>query len=152
MPAFVLALLAMPAIEAPAPGTAASARAFLQSIYAQYGKGRNGLRLDMPERYFEPRLAAAIRKDETEADARGDVSKMDADPFCSCQDFEGMSPAVIGLVSVMGDRATVTVRFSFGDDPMTVDFTLVRTRAGWRVFDMGSTELGMVREMYFPKG
>jgi Protein of unknown function (DUF3828) len=150
MPAFVLALLAMPAIEAPAPGNAAAARAFLQSIYRNYGKGRNGIRLDHPERYFEPVLAAAMRKDQDEAEKRGDESKMDADPFCDCQDFEGMSPAVIGPVTVTGNRATATVRFAFGADRNEVHFTLVWTRLGWRVFDMASAKWEGVRTMYFP--
>jgi hypothetical protein len=151
MPAFVLALLAVPAIEAPAPGNAASARAFLQAIYRNYGKGRDGVRLDRPERYFEPVLAAAIRKDQAEANARGDMSKMDADPFCNCQDFEGMSPAVIGPVTVKGNRATATVRFAFGGNRVAVAYTLVWTRAGWRVFDMGTTpDEGGVRAMYLP--
>ncbi|MES2443557.1 MAG: hypothetical protein V4574_12070 [Pseudomonadota bacterium] len=152
MPAFVLALLAMPAIEAPAPGNAAAARAFLQSIYRLYGKGGNGARLDRPERYFEPVLAAAIRKDQAEADARGDMNKMDADPFCNCQDFEGMSPAVVGPVTVKGNRATATVRFAFGDDTQETRFTLVWTRLGWRVFDLGSEDWNGVRAMYFSKG
>jgi hypothetical protein len=151
MPAFTLALLAMPAHEAPAPGNAAAARAFLQAIYRSYGKGRNGLRLDHPERYFEPVLAAAIRKDEREADARGDMNKMDADPFCDCQDFEGMSPATVGPVTVKGNRATATVRFAFGDDAHEVRFTLAWTRLGWRVYDMSWADEGSVREMYFPK-
>jgi hypothetical protein len=151
MPAFVLALLATPAIEAPAPGTAAAARAFLQSVYAQYGKGRNGLRLDHPDRYFEPVLAAAILKDDREAEAKGDMSKMDSDPFCDCQDFEGMSAAAIGPVKVTGDRATATVHFAFGDDRKEVRFTLAWTRLGWRVYDMSWGELGSVRETYFPK-
>lgn len=150
MPAVVLALLAMPAVAAPAPGTAASARAFLTAIYASYAHGRNGVRLDHPERYFEPVLAAAIRKDEREAEAKGDMNKMDADPFCNCQDFEGMSKAVIGPIALHGNRATATVRFSFGNERMAVHFTLVWTGAGWRVWDMGSDELGGVREMYFP--
>jgi len=153
MPALLLALLAVPALHAPAPGNAASARAFLQSIYRNYGKGRNGVRLDRPERYFEPVLAAAIRKDQAEADARGDMNKMDADPFCNCQDFEGMSPAAIGPVTVKGNRATATVRFAFGDSaPVDVRFTLAWTRAGWRVFDMTWIDDTGVRAMYFPKG
>jgi hypothetical protein len=151
MPAFVLALLAVPVIEAPARGNAAAARAFLVSIYRQYGKGRNGVRLDRPELYFEPVLAAAIRKDNEEADARGDMNKMDADPFCNCQDFEGMSPAVVGPVTVRGNRATATVRFAFGDEAQAVTFTLVWTRIGWRVWDMGWADEGTVRAMYFPE-
>lgn len=150
MPAFVLALLAVPAIEAPAPTHAEEVRAFLRSLYRNYGKGKSGLRLNRPERYFEPALAAAIRKDQREADARGDMNKMDADPFCNCQDFEGMSEAEVGPVTVKGNRATATVRFSFGDEPVEVHFTLVATRLGWRVYDMGSDDLGGVRGMYFP--
>ena len=153
MSALLLALFAVPALHAPAPGNAASARAFLQSIYRNYGKGKNGSRLDQPERYFEPVLAAAIRKDQAEANAKGDISKMDADPFCNCQDFEGMSPAAIGPLTVKGNRATVAVRFRFGDsDPLHVHFTLAWTRAGWRVFDMTWIDASNLRAMYLPKG
>lgn len=151
MPLIAFALFAVPAIAAPAPGTEASARAFLQTIYRSYGRGKNGVRLDQPERYFEPALAAAIRKDNAEAESRGDMNKMDADPFCNCQDFEGMTPAVIGPITLSSGRATATVHFAFGDDPMEVHFTLLWTRLGWRVFDMGSDELGGVRAMYFPE-
>jgi len=152
MPVLLFALLAVPALEAPAPGNAASARAFLQNIYRNYGKGLNGVRLDRPERYFEPVLAAAIRKDQAEADARGDMSKMDADPFCNCQDFEGMSPAAIGPVSVKDNRATVIVRFSHGGpEPLEVHFTLAWTRAGWRVFDMTWIDAANLRAMYLPE-
>jgi hypothetical protein len=150
MPAFVLALLAMPAIEAPAPGNAAAARAFLQSVYGEYHTRRDGLRLNQPDRYFEPVLAAAIRKDNDESGKRGDINKMDADPFCDCQDFEGMSPAMVGPVTVTGNRATATVSFSFGDERKEIHFDLVWTRLGWRVFDIKSAEWDGVRTMYFP--
>lgn len=155
MPALVLALLAVPAIHAPAPAFAArdeaSVRAFLLSIYRQYeNKDGNGVSLARPERYYEPVLARAIRSDAEEAEKRGDIQKMDADPFCYCQDFIGLRAARVHDVTITGDRATASVTFDFGGDEMTIGYTLVWTRQGWRIFDQSYPEGGSTRAMYFP--
>lgn len=152
MPALVLALLAAPAIHAPAPRDEASVRAFLLGIYRYYeDKDGPGAPLDKPELFFEPALAAAIRKDSDEAEARGDMSKMDADPFCYCQDFAGLSNPSVTDVKIAGNRAIATVRFNFGDSVMTIGYTLVWTRKGWRIFDQSYPEGGSTRAMYFPE-
>ncbi|MCW3846747.1 YbjP/YqhG family protein [Sphingomonas sp. LB-2] len=145
---FLAALLAVPpAIAAPAAHDAASVRVFLQSIYAGYRKGGRGARLGQPELYFEPVLARAIRKDAAAAAAVGDQGKMDADPFCACQDFDAIAPAY-GPVTIKGDRATVTVRFGLFDSRIALNYSLVWTRAGWRVFDITGSESGSLRAIY----
>lgn len=149
MPILALALLATPAIHAPAPRDAASARAFLQSIYRHYRKDGPGAQLGQPGLYFEPVLAAAIRKDADEAEAKGDMSKMDVDPFCACQDFGSITPS-FGPVAIQGDRATVTVSFLNFEMPQTLHYTLAWTQAGWRVFDIGGDEGATFRSMYLP--
>jgi hypothetical protein len=142
------ALLTLAITAAPAAAQdAASARAFLQSIYRHYVKDAPGAPLDKPYRFFEPELAAAIKKDQDEAEARGDMSKMDADPFCECQDFEAIK-AAIGPIAVNGKRATATVRFTNGG-PVTIRYTLAWTRSGWRVFEIEWQEMGTLRAMYF---
>lgn len=150
MRALILAaMLVAPIPVAAAPGpNATSARAFLQSIYVQYHKGGHGASMTRPERWFEPRLAAAIRKDAAAADRRGDVGKLDGDPFCDCQDFESPN-AVIGPVAIQGTRASVRVSFRNGDQ-ISMRYTLLWTRDGWRVFDIQWKESAL-REMYFPR-
>jgi hypothetical protein len=144
----IAALLLAPAPAAAAPGDAASVRAFLQSIDADYGKGGTGAPMQRPERWFEPQLAAAIRKDNAEADKRGDVSKLDADPFCDCQDFDVLRAAVDNVTVTDGKTATASVSFDNGG-PVSMRYELVRTRNGWRVFDIHWEE-GDLRAMYFP--
>ncbi len=147
---FLAAILAAPvAMTAPAslPKDAASARAFLQSLYRGYRKDGPGAPLGQPGLIFEPVLAAAVRKDADEAAAKGDMSKMDVDPICACQDWEAITPS-FGPVTIEGDRATVTVSFVNFQEPVKLHYTLLWTRAGWRVFDIGGDEGATFRSMY----
>ncbi len=141
-------LLAMPPVVAAAGPTAVSARAFLQTIYGHYRKGGTGVPLKRPERWFEARLAAAIRADIAESNRTGDIGKLDADLFCDCQDFEDIK-ATIGPVAIKDGKASVSVVFVNGG-PVTVRYTLLWTRAGWRVFDIEWEEGGRLRDMFLP--
>lgn len=79
---------------------------------------------------------------------------MDADPFCDCQDFEGMSRAAITNVTVDRKRPRAVARarasFAFGDTQVRIDYVLVWTRAGWRIDDLTWSEGGSLRAIYFP--
>jgi hypothetical protein len=69
-----------------------SAKSFVEAIYATYkGKNGNGISLDNDaavRRYFEPTLAALIVADRKNAAKRGEVGKLDSDPFIDAQDWE----------------------------------------------------------------
>jgi len=99
-----------------------------------------------PGRWFEPALARAIQKDMDESERTGEIGKLEADLFCDCQDFEDLI-ATIGLVTVANGKATTGVTFQNGDQ-ITLHYTLVWTKAGWRVFDIVSDESGSVRDLY----
>jgi hypothetical protein len=141
------ALLAAPAaaMAAPAPD-AQGVRAFLQSIYAHYRHGSYGAPLERPELFFEPVLARAVRHDQAESARTGDVGKLDGDPFCDCQDFDFLD-VTIGPVAIVHGRAKASVHFRNGDE-VTLNFTLVWTRAGWRVADIEWPEGGTLRETF----
>lgn len=148
MRALILAALLLApaaAVAAPAPD-AASARAFLQSIYRFYHKGGDGAPMEPPGRWFEPVLARAIQKDMDESERTGEIGKLEADLFCDCQDFDDLSVA-IGPVTLADGKAKTSVTFQNGDQ-VTLQYTLVWTKAGWRVFDIVSEESGSVRELY----
>jgi hypothetical protein len=147
MPALMIATALFAPVVAPAGPTEASARAFLQSIYGFYRKGGSGAPLKRPERWFEPRLAAAIRADIAQTDRTGDLGKLDADLFCDCQDFDDIK-ATIGRVSIAAGKATTAVLVDNGG-PVTLTYTLAWTRAGWRVFDI-AYEHGTLREVFLP--
>ncbi len=151
MRALVIAALvvAPSAVAAPAPKVA-SARAFLQTIYQHYRKGGTGVPMARPGRWFEPVLARAILRDIRASARTGDVGRLDADLFCDCQDFEALE-VTIGPVAVARGRARASVILHNCDQP-TLDYTLVWTRAGWRVFDIESPDGGSVREGFLSGG
>ena len=118
----MLALLlaaAAPASETP--------RQFMTRVYAQYRH---------PD--FSPRLRAAIAEDARLA--HGEVGYVDGDPVCQCQDAAGMRPSVTA-VAQHGANATVRVTIGWEHDPARpATFILVRTKAGWRIADVGSAD------------
>lgn len=151
MPVPFLAALAAPFVIAmPAQQNEAGVRAFLQTVYSGYRKDGPGARLDEPERYFEPVLARAIRKDADVAAAKGDMSKMDVDPFCACQDFNAITPA-IAVPVLTARRATAVVSFTNFGEQVRLRYTLVWTAKGWRIFDITTPSGGgSIRAVYFP--
>ena len=60
---------------------------------------------------------------------------MDADPVCSCQDFE-ITDVVVDLRPAAGRSATAIASFKNFGKPETVRFELVETGAGWRIADI----------------
>lgn len=116
---------------------AATARAFVERIYADYARDSGHAAIDDDfATIFEPQLASAMQADGDAAAAAGEMGKLEADPFCQCQDWEPFT-AQVGDVYAIGDTAKVTVRFhNFDDRAVTLD--LVETSAGWRVSDVTS--------------
>lgn len=137
------AALAAMAIVAVAPAGAAAQgatdtaalRAFLDRLYAPYGRDlTTQSALDRPRQWFEPRLAAAILADQASSRRRNEVGRIDADPFCQCQDGNPFRITVSGL-TVAGNRARARVRFT-NFEPVTLDYQFVKTPAGWRIHDI----------------
>jgi hypothetical protein len=123
------ALVSGPASETP--------RQFMTRVYAQY-RHKDFSPFTHPERYFSPRLRAAIAEDARLA--HGEVGYVDGDPICQCQDAAGMRPSVTA-VAQHGANATVRVTIGWENDPARpATFTLVRTPAGWRIADVGSAD------------
>ena len=112
-----------------------SAKSFVEAIYAAYkGKNTNGISLDngtAVRRYFAPKLAALIIKDRK--DARGEVGKLDADPFIDAQDWE-IDAVDIDVREIAADKASATV--SFKDAERTIILDLVKLGVGWRIADI----------------
>lgn len=152
MIAIAAVLLAVTATPAMAQKDVQGVKAFLGSIYKNYGKGRPGSRLGQPERYFEPELARRIRADQAAADKADEISKMDADPFCDCQDFEGMSPIEFDQIIVdnHAPKADAEVAFSFGDTRVKISYALAWTSKVWRIHDIEYDDGRSLRNVYFP--
>lgn len=113
-------------------------RAYIERVYSNYRRARFNP-LDYPGRYFAPRLLAAM--DEDARLSKGEVGYLDGDPICQCQDPAGLHASV---TRVRGDgpaRATIAVLIGFtGEKPRPVTFSLVHTKAGWRIADIASSD------------
>jgi uncharacterized protein DUF3828 len=123
------------ALVAPAARAAdPSAQSFVQAIYDQYkGKDAKGVELTgnaAVRRYFAPGLAALIIKDRRQA--RGEVGKLDADPFIDAQDWE-IDDVNVTLRDVAADKAIATVSFKNLGEQKTVVLELVKLKQNWRI-------------------
>jgi Protein of unknown function (DUF3828) len=125
-----------------------SAKSFVEGIYAAYkGKDARGVALDSDaavRRYFEPKLAALILKDRREA--RGEVDKLDADPFVDAQDWE-IDTVDIAIREIAPDKASATVSFKSLGEQRKVVLALVKLRMGWRIADITWDRNGTLREL-----
>ena len=86
----MLILLAVAAAQPPAQAP----KAWLEHVYAGY-RSESFNPFDHPDRYFSPRLAAAIAEDARLA--KGEVGYLDGDPICQCQDPDGLQAFLKGM-------------------------------------------------------
>jgi hypothetical protein len=126
-----------------------AAQAFIDGIYSQYrGAKSSGVRLDgnaALERYFEPSLVALLVKDGEEAHKKGEVPKLDGDPFVDAQDWDITD--VKSIITDAGkDRAQAVVTFRNFRKPKTVKLDLVRVGSGWKIADIVWDE-GSLRQL-----
>ena len=121
-----------------APAADTSPTAFITAIYNSYkGKDAKGTPLDNERtirRYFEPKLAAAMVKDQKTSKRRNEVGQLDFDPFLDAQDWE-VETFDIAVTNPAAGKAQATVKFVNGD-PMTVTLDLVQASNSWRIYDI----------------
>ena len=128
-------LLALLVAAAPAAETP---KAYMERLYASY-RNKSFNPFDHPERYFAPKLLAAIKEDARLAN--GEVGYVDGDPICQCQDPDGLHASVTSVIQKGREQATVRVSIGFtGYKARPTTYTLVRTSAGWRIEDVSSAD------------
>jgi hypothetical protein len=137
---FVLAsVLAIAGLPAGAALADPAVKAFLEKIYAAYkGKNSKGIPLDsdaMLRRYFEPKLAALMIKDNKDAAKHGDAPDFDSDPFINGQDWE-IGPVDIVVRDIPPDKASATVKFRNFKEQTTIVYDLIKLKDGWRIADI----------------
>jgi hypothetical protein len=115
--------------------TPPSAEAFLQSLYGPYlaasFKGQPYWQVD---RFFTPRLARTINADMREAKRRGEVPKLDGDPFVDAQEWDIENLAISAKAD--GPKATGEVSFDNFGKHAEITLDLIQTPAGWRIADI----------------
>ena len=134
----LLIILVGPPAQAP-ERKAESAESFVAAIYDRYeGRDAKGTPLDTEaqvRRHFEPTLAALILEDRASASARGEVGKLDGDPFIDAQDWE-IEAVAVAVRHAGADKASATVSFKNTGKPRTVVLDLVRRPEGWRIAEI----------------
>jgi Protein of unknown function (DUF3828) len=116
-----------------------SAHDFVAAIYDTYvGKNGNGVTLDTDQavkRYFEPTLAALIRKDQTDAARRDETPTLDFDPFVDAQDWD-IAAFTITMTDAGPGKAKATVKFENSGKPSQVVLDLVKIGNAWKISDI----------------
>jgi hypothetical protein len=138
---FLFSCVVVPACSAPAQD-AASAKAFLQTIYARYHKDGPGVDVSGAKaaRFLHSSLVALLRQDARVV-GPGEVGALDGDPLCSCQDWDGIYDLKIDVHEVKEDRAEARVSFALfepakAQDLRSLVITLAGERGAWRVWDV----------------
>ena len=119
---------------------AASARAFLTSIFRLYDKSGRGVGIDGS--YLNSSLVALIHTDvkATGSDVPG---VLDGDLLCGCQEWDGIWIFNMDLKMETPPRAEALISFAVyapkdrpKDDTQTIKITLAPERGQWRIYDI----------------
>jgi hypothetical protein len=115
----------------------AAALVFVKAIYDTFTKpGSDGVSIDSGKklrRYFEPRLAEAMDKDQKAA--HGEVGSLDFDPFIDAQDWE-FKTFDVALKDTAPGKITATVTFTSLKEPTTIVLDLIKIKNDWRIYDI----------------
>ena len=143
LPAAALVLSTAAAIAAPPR----SPQAFVAALYAEYARpDASGPLTDANAvRIFTPRLAAAIHADQTAHP--GEVGKLDHDPICDCQDFDGLHLDHLSIPTATPTTAIALATFHLGATTRTVRLFLVRTPTTWQVDNVSAPYMPSLRRL-----
>ena len=94
---------------------AGTPRAFLERTYASYGSP-NFNPFDHLDRYFAPRLIAALR--ENSRLAHDEVGYVDGDPICQCQDPDGLHAKITRVTLQGAGKASAEVASTGSTPPL----------------------------------
>jgi hypothetical protein len=124
-----------------------TAEQFLHTIYDQY-KGTDGPPLDDAalQAYFTPETAALIKADSEAAATKGEVPKLNGDPFIDAQDWK-IEQIKIAVEEPKPDAAVGTVTFLNFGQPFEIKLGLAKTPRGWRIAEIHAPS-GTLRELF----
>lgn len=129
-----------------ASADAGSPKAFLEGLYAHYkassSTGTSWAPMDANvKEVFDPDTVALLAAD-TKA-LKGELGEIDGDWLCDCQDWG----SIVATVTVTSQTPTAAKAEAVFRDTQVPDekgkrdtFDLVKTRAGWRIHDMGTPQ------------
>ena len=128
------------------PKDTVTPEAFLRGIYTPYpNQDFKGQPFWQVDRFFAPDLARVIEADMREAKRRGEVPRLDGDPFVDAQDWDIAKLAI--TVNTEGPKTVGLVSFENQGKPTEIKLDLVRTGMGWRIIDI-KWPSGTLSELY----
>ncbi len=144
----ILAALSLPVLLAGSctPARAqdtASAKAFVQQVYADYANPDRRHQEERQARFYTPGLDRLILADRT--GHPGYVGKLDGDPICDCQDAGELKVQSIMFVSSGRHSLKATVAFTIVQESRTVILSLLKTPSGWRIDDIADKDMPSLR-------
>ncbi|MBF0262154.1 MAG: DUF3828 domain-containing protein [Magnetococcales bacterium] len=108
-------------------------RELVREIYRHYvGPGTRGIELHRPDqarRYFTPETAALIQADQ--AQAQGEVGRLDWDPFVQGQDWEMNRLPELRVEEITPERVVVTALAVNGQG--AIRYECRHEKSGWRI-------------------
>jgi hypothetical protein len=130
---------------------AASAKAFVEGLYAHYkassSTGTTWAPMDANvKEVFDPDTVALLAADVKAL--KGELGEIDGDWICDCQDWGSLAATVtVTSASSTGAKAVAVFHDTQikGDTPKRDSFDLVMTPAGWRIHDMGTADQPSLR-------
>ncbi|HEX3506591.1 MAG TPA: DUF3828 domain-containing protein [Xanthobacteraceae bacterium] len=135
---FLLAI-ACTAFVSPVQADDRTPLAFVTAIYETYEKpDSDGALIDdvmKLRRYFEPRLAAVMDKDQEIAAKHHEVGKLDFDPFIDAQDWE-FKTFDVAIKDTAPGKVSATITFTNLGKPTTIVLDLIAIKNDWRIYDI----------------
>ncbi|MBV9996328.1 MAG: DUF3828 domain-containing protein [Caulobacteraceae bacterium] len=144
-----------PAAAAPAPAAApnpdaASAKAFLEGLYAHYASAKDNTFQPFDanvHEVFDPDMVRLLDAD-TKA-LKGELGDIDGDWLCQCQDFVSLR-AAIAVQSAAPTEAKATADVTDlgmpGEKSRHDAFDLVKVGGAWRIHDIVTPDQGSLRQ------
>jgi hypothetical protein len=135
---------------------AASAKAFIGSIFRLYSNGGSGTPYSL--RYIHSSLLALIHADLKAAEAAQEApGPIDADIVCNCQEWEGIWVHKIDVKIVRPGRVVVTASLDIeapehrdATDLRNMRYTLVSENGQWRIYDIQDVSPWEDAEVHVP--
>jgi Protein of unknown function (DUF3828) len=109
-----------------------SAETFVRGIYAEYAQSGPDVTGKKVDQYFTPAVVQLIRHDQAST-PRGYVGRLDFDPFCSCQDPDGLKLIGLSITPVSEGKAIARTTLEISGNRIELHLTLAKVSGHWRV-------------------
>jgi hypothetical protein len=122
-----------------------AAESFLKGIYANYKAKGAGVDLTGPkaETVVTPDFANLLRLDQQAVN--GEVGVIEADPICSCQDFD-IRAVTLSIQPDGSGRAKATAGFKNLGHSTQISFDLATIGGQWRIDDIHDKDIPSLRK------